>query len=483
MEEYIRAPIAETFALSAFDMQGSFSNIPYVFFYENARRDANFMSDNLLKESLGKTLEKFPILLGHIRARGTGRIDIVVEPGSPNIPEFIESRCDTIVYDDIKSEDFAWGSWPTDVVTVGGYALPAADGEIKLLNIHVMRLKENTGLILFVNIPHYAVDGCGYFSFMRKWAATAATISGKAEIPASPKLLIDRGCISKWLPTERRPLDPLSESLYSTPNFLCDTLAWLAPTTLGKLLSKLGSLSKGEAHLFHISKATLEALRASASQYIPTGSRLSNNDILVALLSKTYVQSQPQPETKAGWFAAAPKPAEDFFVRIPCDARLRLGNMREDGFTGNLLIPMFVRSRIADLARPTTPETLAAAALNVRETIGSIDAPLVGAFHDIISQYPSGHMRPLAFASRNQTTSMVTTSQVGFGVYEADFGFGKPGFVSLTKVFAGSYTLAAFLETAPHQEPGVNVLVTSNAAVMKNILKHDFWRGKTTLLW
>ncbi|KAI0391965.1 transferase family protein [Xylariaceae sp. FL0594] len=489
MENYIRSPKAETFALSAFDMQGSFSNIPYVFFYENAQGETDFMSDDLLKESLATTLQDFPILLGHIRARGTGKIDIVVEPDNLNIPEFLVSSCDTITYEDIKAKDFAWASWPEGVVTVGGYALPSAtDGEIKLMNVHVVRLKANTGLLLFVNIPHYAVDGCGYFSFIHRWAATAAALSRKTELPKTPKLLIDRACIGKRLPTERRAIDSLSESLYSTPNFLCDTLAWLAPTTLGKLLSKLGSLSKGEAHFFHISKSTLESLRVSASQHIPAGSRLSNNDLLVALLSKTYVQSQPQPEPKAGWFTAAPNPAEDFFVRVPCDARPRLGGgdekMSDDEvFTGNFLIPMFVRSRIAELATPSTPETLASAALIVRQTIGSIDAALVSGFHDVISRYPSGHMRPLAFASRNQTTSMVTTSQVGFGIYEADFGSGRPGFVSLTSVFEGSYTLVAILETAPYQEKGVNVLITSNKVAIGNILKNEFWRETATLLW
>ncbi|KAI1191704.1 transferase family protein [Nemania serpens] len=489
MEKHIPTLKAESIPLSSFDMQGSFSNIPYAFFYENRERIAAFMSSALLKEALGRALEDFPILAGHLRARGTGRMEVVVDPDHVNLPEFIESTCDTITYDDIKSKTFAWDSWPADVATVGGYAVPAAsDGEVKFLNVHVVRLKDNTGAILFINIPHYAVDGSGYFAFIQRWATLAASLSSSSggsnasgAVP-SPRLVIDRACIKARLPTERRALDSLTDSMYSTANFLCDTLAWLAPTTLGKLLSKLGGLSKGEAHLFHISKATLNELRDAASKHIPSGHRLSSNDLLVALLSKTYVQSQLQPEPKAGWFSAAPKSAEDFFVRIPCDARPRLG-MREDGFTGNLLIPMLVKNRLDELAKPTTAETLATAALKVRETIGSIDAPLIASFHDIISKYPSSHMRPLAFASRNQTTSMVTTSQVGFGLYNADFGFGTPGFVSLTKVFEGGYTLAAFLPTAPHQGEGINVLLTTNPVAMGNILKNEFWREKTTLLW
>lgn len=474
-----------TYALSAFDMQASFANIPYVFFYENVSNSNSFMPGSLLKDSLARALEGFPILLGHLRRKTTGQIDVEVDPENLNLPEFIETSCDTITFNDIKSKNFSWDSWPDSVATVGGFATPAAnDGEIRLLNVHAMRLKDKSGLVLFINIPHYAVDGAGYFTFIQHWASIMSSMSrhgSPSETLASDKLVMDRACIKAYLPAERRPLDELSQSIYTVANFFCDALAWLPPTMLGRLLSKLRSLSSGEAHLFCLPLSKLDELRKSVQLHLPTGSRISNNDLLVSLLSKTYVQSQPQPEPKAGWFTAAPKQETHFTVRIPCDARPRLG-MKEK-FTGNLLIPTIVNERIGDLSKPTTPQTLASAAMQVRKTIGSIDAPLVAEYEEIISSHPSSHIRPLAFVSSHQTTSMVITSQMCFGLYDADFGFGQPAFVCLTRLFTGSYTIAAILPTAPDQEPGVNVLLTSNVVAMGNILKNEFWRKTAELVW
>lgn len=474
-----------TYALSAFDMQASFANIPYAFFYENVSKSNLFMPGSLLKDSLARVLEGFPILLGHLRPKATGQIDVEVDPENLNLPEFIESSCDTITFDDIKSKNFSWDSWPNNVATVGAFAIPAAnDGWIRLLNVHTMRLKDNSGLIVFINIPHYALDGAGYFTFIRHWASTMSSMSrnsSASETLASDKLVIDRACIKGYLPAERKPLDELSRSIYTTANLFCDTLAWLSPTMLGRLLSKLGSLSSGEAHLFCLPLSKLDELRKSVQLHLPMGSRISDNDLLVSLLSKTYVQSQPQQELKAGWFTAAPKPETHFTVRFPCDARPRLG-MKEK-FIGNLLIPTLVHERIDELSKSTTPQTLASAAMQIRKTIGSVDAPLIAEFHEMISSHPSSHLRPLAFVSSHQTTSMVITSQLHFGLYDADFGFGQPAFVSLTRLFAGSYTMAAILPTAPDQEPGVNVLLTSNIVAMGNILKNEFWRKTAELVW
>lgn len=484
MERFLSRPVAQSYPLSAYDMQGSFANIPYAFFFENTDRNDAFMPSELLKKSLGQALQDFPILTGHLRPKARGKIVVEVDPENVNVPEFIESTSTTITFDDIKTAGFAWSAWPDNVITVGGFATPAAgDGEIKLLNVHIVRLKDESGLILFINIPHYPVDGAGYFGFIKTWASTMASMAkGETEngVSTSSKLVMDRSCIQKYLPTEREALDDISHSMYTVSNMFCDTLAYLSPALLGRLLGKLGSLSSGEGHLFRVSQDSLDGLREAVRKYLPEGKRISENDLLVALVSKTYVQSQPQPELKAGWFSAKPEPETHFTVRVPCDARPRL-NMKEI-YTGNLLIPMLVRDRMENLVKPTTPETIASAALEVRKAIGGVSSALIGQYHDTISEHPTSHMRPLSFAAGHQTTSMVTTSQVRFGLYDVDFGHGSPQFVCLTKLFAGSYTMAAFLPTPP-KERGVYILLTSNVVAMKNILENEFWRKTAELVW
>jgi hypothetical protein len=91
-------------------------------------------------------------------------------------------------------------------------------------------------------------------------------------------------------------------------------------------------------------------------------------------------------------------------------------------------------------------------------------------------------MRPLAFAASHTTTSMVTTSQVKFGLYDADFGAGRPEFVCLTPLFAGSYTIAAFLPPPPGVD-GIYVLMTTNNDAMGRVVENEAWKAIANLVW
>ncbi|KAF4261510.1 hypothetical protein CNMCM8714_000578 [Aspergillus fumigatus] len=373
----------ESIPLSPFDLQGSFSNIPYAFFYENTQCENDFMPFDFLKGSLWASLQRFPILTGRLRARSTGHIVVEVDAGNPNQPDIRETLCDSVHWSQLKESSFAWDAWPAGVATVGPVATAAADGEIKLLNIHVMRLAQNSGVILFINIPHYVVDGVGYFAFINHWAETMRMQQQQQEQEneARSRFSFDRGIIQRYLPTERAPLDPLTASIYGQRNLLVDWLAWLSPTTLGGLLSKTAAMARGEAHLFRIPRASLDQVHKDVQPYIPASARLSDNDLLVALISKTYIQSQPQPKPPTGFLSwlrpGQGQPESHCTVRIPCDVRRHL-KVRER-YTGNLLLGMMVRTPLAELARPTSSETLAAAALNVRQSIERVQPGLVAA--------------------------------------------------------------------------------------------------------
>lgn len=490
MEGYVSPIQRKSFPLSSFDMQGSFSNIPYAFFFENTARDDKFMPLDLLRSSFRASLQQFPILTGHLRYKSSGRINVEVDASNLNFPEYLESTCDSTSFDEIKASNFSWEKWPEGVVgDVCPVAKPAADGEIKLLNVHVCRLKDNSGLVLFVNIPHYVVDGVGFFCFVNHWAATMKSMAAgggleRAGTGAEADYCFDREVIHRYLDEsqeEAKPLDEISQSIYTRRNLFVDWLAWLSPTTLGSLLAKTAGLARGEAHLFHVSRATLDSLREEIRPHVPDGFRVSDNDLLIALLSQTYTQSQPLPEPQRGWsFFGKRAPETHFTSRIICDMRPRIGV--KEIYTGNLLIGMFSRNRLENLTLPTTAKTLAAAAVGVRKTINTVDLPLVKAYSNAISQNPTSHVRPLPWVATHTTTSLVVSSHVRFKMYEANFGYGRPQFASLTPLFAGSYTMAAFLPPPPPQD-GVNVLLTSNPVAMKGILENDFWRRVFKLVW
>ncbi|RYP38043.1 hypothetical protein DL767_002692 [Monosporascus sp. MG133] len=485
MDEYLQHMPSkpDRISLSALENHGSYTNIPYAFFYENVDRSPDFMPTPLLKESLARALQAFPVLTGVVRLPARGKLHIEIDPQHLNTPRFKESFDEKIAFQDVRDAGFAWSAWPANLVTVGGgFAAPDPEtGDIVLLHVHVVRLKQNTGVALFTNIPHYAVDGYGYFAFLNHWASTMRAMKlSKSQPPPEGDFCHDRSCIYKYLPKEKTPIDALSQSIYTTSNMFCDTLALLSPPLLGRLLTKLGSLSSGKGHLFHVSQGTLEKLRSEVKSHLPAGTVISANDVLCAMIMRAYCQSQPLPEPKAGWFSAAPAPESHFTVRMPCDVRPRLGMTEK--FTGNVILPIFIRQPMDEVLQPTTPETLARSALHVREATNSISPSLVAGFYDTFSQHPTCHMRPLSFAASHTKTSMITTSHTRFELYDVDFGSGRPKFACLTPLFAGSYTMAAFLPPPPGVD-GAYVLLTSNVEAMGNIVQNEFWKENTELLW
>ncbi|KAJ1941158.1 hypothetical protein FBU59_003581 [Linderina macrospora] len=168
MDEFISTVKSQSFPLSVLDTQTSFSNIPYIFFYENADASAEFMNPDLLRTTFYKTLTVYPILAGNVCMDDHGQARVVVEKDNLNMPEYLETSSDNISYSAIKDAQFRPETWPSGVATVGPIARAGADGKLKLLNVHVVRLKDNSGVILFVNIPHYVVDGVGFFGFGRR---------------------------------------------------------------------------------------------------------------------------------------------------------------------------------------------------------------------------------------------------------------------------------------------------------------------------
>ncbi|KAF2753858.1 hypothetical protein EJ05DRAFT_541436 [Pseudovirgaria hyperparasitica] len=410
-------------------MQGSFSTIPCAYVFENTSSVTDFMPTEQLKKALANTLETFSILLGHLRHKVTGNILIELDPDNINHPEFLD--------------------WPPSVVTVGPIATTASDSEIHMLNVHVIRLKENSGLVLFISVLHYAFDDANFFVFVNSWADTMYGMVHSAVPPIRRTYSFDRSIVRSYLTTSGQVLiDPTSHAIYSTPNVIIDWSTLLSHTTLGAMLSKTTGLAKGEAHLFHVSQRKLNELHQMLQPHLIFGtSHISDNDILVALIRKL---GPPQVEEHAS-------------VRVPFDLRSRL-NVKEN-YTENCLTGLLIRDQVNDLRRPTNAATLADAAAQVQSTVSSVSPQLVSEFVELISAHPTSYLRPLALTASRMRTFLVCTTCV-----------------SLTPLFASSLSIVAFLPPMPSTD-GVNVLLSSNPTAMKGMLVDPFWENVGELVW
>ncbi|ORX66549.1 hypothetical protein DL89DRAFT_270086 [Linderina pennispora] len=130
----------------------------------------------------------------------------------------------------IQSSGFNRATWPDGLVPVGPVPCPdKATGKIKLLHIHVVRLKDNSGMVISVNFNHGVADD-----------ETRALVNG-------------------------RPAKQLS-----TKSRVADFILWLSPNKRTRLI---------------------DGLRSQVLEHLPHGTRLSTNDVISAVLHRVHEQS------------------------------------------------------------------------------------------------------------------------------------------------------------------------------------------------
>ncbi|KAI8318828.1 hypothetical protein GQ54DRAFT_320892 [Martensiomyces pterosporus] len=485
MEQFISTVKSQVIPLSTIDMLSGMLNTPYVIFYQNTDAVDDFMPSEQLKTAFYLALQEFPILSGHLKQTGDGHFSIVVDKDNLNMPEYLESTSDTH-YKDIKSAGFDKRAWPGGVVTTGSIMAPDANGIIKIANIHIVRLKGNSGLIMFLSIIHCVVDGFAYFAFLNHWAAVCKAMrSGDAEVSKPVvEFNFDRSIVEQSLPTKRKQLDATMSSVFAQPSLLSRWLAWISPETRGSMLGFFTSLKRSETHVFHIADSTLETLRSSVREFVPEGVHLSDNDLLVALLSKTYAQAQRSAKERGGnVFARALGSVgsavlgrlfgaeEHQAAGMACDIRPRIG-IADKNYIGCPQIMPLISNSLDDLLTPTTAESLVDIASNVRKCVRSLDAPYVGTLIDKIEAMPSSFVQPTIYLAE-RPNSLLVSNQTRFRMFETDFGDGCQEWVAFIKETPGF----VILMPCPPPMKGVNVSMCVETSVLRELLVNEFWMG------
>ncbi|KAJ2473616.1 hypothetical protein GGI02_000722 [Coemansia sp. RSA 2322] len=246
MEDLFASIESSEVMLSAQDALFSFANHPLVHFYENTSNGGShigFMPSAVLQASLYTALKDFPLLLGHIKDGPGGLAKIVVDKHGLNLPEFVESES-SIHYQSLKEAQFKWSTWPKGVATVGPTTAPNKHGAIKLLNVHIVRLHEDSGLILFCNIPHYILDGFGYYAFLSHWAAICRTFCRQepplTEQHCQPLYTFDRAIVDEGL-QDILSLDAGEESLAKVASQATLALGGITAPLVGEFVDFLNA--------------------------------------------------------------------------------------------------------------------------------------------------------------------------------------------------------------------------------------------------
>ncbi|KAJ2055560.1 hypothetical protein GGI17_006607 [Coemansia sp. S146] len=469
MEAFKKSIKSQTIPLCVLDTQGSFSNIPFVFFYENTAGSSEFMPSDALSDSFYQTMQHFPIFAGRIKSTGRGNTSVVIDANNPNMPDYSESSC-SVHFDTLKENGFSWRSWPDGVATAGPMTKADASGEIKLINVHVVRMQDNSGVAIYFSIPHYILDGVAHMELMKYWCQVHQLMSsGQSErLAGLPVFSVDRAIIQECLPKERKPVDTLTRQTFTGFSFIAELLAWLSPKLRGRLLSMIIARQKAEAHLFHVSKASLESLRTTIGALLPEAAAIPDSELMLSVAAKTLAQSQALA-TGVG-ASSTKKDTATLPVAIIFEVREQL-NMTFKNYAGNILLPLITSTPLKMLETPTTPESLATMISNFSKAVNSVDPGLVASHIDMVTPRPSCFTRPIArFASSKTATSFVYDLMPD--MYEADFGNGRPSWVSPIEPFRAN---AVLLLTSRDTTDGMDVFMTAYPSVMKEVLNNEFW--------
>ncbi|KAJ2807354.1 hypothetical protein H4R21_000513 [Coemansia helicoidea] len=492
--DYFRENVeSQTFALGAWDMLFCIGNMPFVFYFKNTNSDpaAPFMPADVLTKSLYHTLLEWPILAGHLVVNGRGRGFVVVDKDNLNLPDYQESES-SVHYSAIEAARFSWGVVLPTVTTVPPFVANGPAGVVKMLNVHVVRLQDNSGVIIFANMPHYVTDGAGYSMFMMRWAETCKWMqAGSADELPARSLEFNRRAISRALPYEMGELSPAQSQLYTTSNPVGLYLSTLSPGALGDFFLTKAKGIPGKSHTFHITRATIDKLRKQITDANGASRRISDNDIICALVSHAVAKGmrdeQELPEVKELWDrptqvpADAPAPAPDMFTTlVVADIRPRLAALGDANYAGGavIMIPvMHAMDELADTGDPT--KMISDASYRVREQVDGVTLPRINRFDYTFAKDTSRtmHLWSGIVASSQRT---FVTNQSRFDHYRCDFGNGVPQWVSGPA--ATMPGISCVLPANPASD-GYDLCLCEEALVMESILANEFWNAHTELVY
>ncbi|KAJ2234101.1 hypothetical protein IWW45_003675 [Coemansia sp. RSA 485] len=504
-----------SFKLSEQDALFSLFNHPLVHFYQNTRKTKDFMPTGILRQSLVTTLREFPILLGHVQ-EADGRLDsVVVNKDSINVPEFTESQSSTR-YSDLLSAQFNWRVWPDRVASTGAMVTPSSGGKVKLLSVHLTRLADNSGVILFCNIPHFIVDGFGYYEFLNKWACVckeqrsnhtdseadnqyndntnandddngnygALKVTGSKQT----RYVFDRETVYESLQfTHRQCLPmPAAKAIIETDSIVSRLLASLSFGNRLRIASIGMHLNHGLANWFWISTESIDLLLKLVTD--DDACHLSRDEIstyalVAALVDTAFVRAQKLMASRSGPIVRAASFAGRIASKLLCGGRANdehvlinmvhtrryLQPLDAGYYFGN---PVIIHPVLMPLKRAADKDargSFVRLARAISKEMCGIDGPAVRGFVDMVCANPSAHARLAVFASAAPSTLTVVDER-SYGMDRVDFGDGGPAWVSGISPHMPNM-VALFQQPAPMHagvaiyasfEPGLARLIASD---------------------
>lgn len=269
-------------------------------------------------------------------------------------------------------------------------------------------------------------------------------------------------------------VDLTTYQTFTSRSILSDLLAWISPELRGKILNCVVEKKKQNtsAHLFHIFKTSFDSLRSGLKTHLDNKQVdvLSYNNLVLALVTKTLAQAQKLVGySKEGGYLP-------LFVIF--ETREQLG-VKTSEYIGNILVPRITHPPLGILESPTTFKSLVEAISLYSGVVSSLTPSVVAKHVSIVNADPSCFTRPIVeFAKSPASTSFIYHTLPN--MHEADFGYGKPAWISPIKLFRSN---AVVLMPCKDADNGIVVDLTAYPAAIDGIFKNEFWNDIAKLVY
>ncbi|KAJ2759786.1 hypothetical protein H4S06_002057 [Coemansia sp. BCRC 34490] len=389
-------------------------------------------------------MQEFPILAGQLKTDANNRMYIKVNKDDLNMPVYTDTCCN-LEYSDMQESGFNIHKLPVSLS--GEYGVPvssrAIGGRIKPAYFHVFRFKNNSGLLLFVSVAHYAVDGYGCSQFISRWAEISRwmqqTQSGNSveQLPIR-QYTFDRSIHDSYCLKQANDLDALTFEGLATRTLFSRWLAWISPEMRGRVFKLMSNKTSRKCSFFHISAKTMDDLRARVQAHAPEGIRYTANDVISAYLTivigqakeKAFEDKWKKPLRLAVRALSGNKLGKhrDLVTTIDMNIRPRVNNPDAMDFTGNMVMGRSIVFSQNEVQQEPVDKAVSELALRINQAMSSVDLQYLGQVWYLQNKESDSYMWPTWCYAKN-SNKLVVSNQARFAHYSIDFGAGSPDMV------------------------------------------------------
>ncbi|KAJ2087033.1 hypothetical protein IW138_005252 [Coemansia sp. RSA 986] len=488
MDQFINSIKPQKVYLDSADKAMAIANIAFYYWYENAKREPRetFMPAKALEQAFYTTLCDFSHLAGVLKTDSNSRIFVQVEADNLNMPIYTDTSCD-IDFDTIRKSGFDTKLLNSTFDHARDVPAPASffRSTIKLAEAHVIRLKNNSGICLFVSVVHCLVDGQGYTTFVKRWAEISRWIlSRNATTNGSfpeKHYIHDRSFYSEFWDIGTNRIDQSTRNAIDKGgNALTRWIAWLSPETRGKLIKLLVLQDKRINCYFRIQKENIDSLRATAQDNVSEGMRISTNDVLTAAIGISCLQSMRAvnierqsrliPSTLQFIFGKDEEP-NDASLLVVASLRPRVNRQDVYDYTGNMTVARAAVIPMNQLKVEPTPKTLASITKQIRTMVSDMDAQAVGQHCHFVNKKSDGYVR-LMMGMLGYKYKLAVSNHLGFDHYGVDFGMGAP--ILVRPAFL-SFPNSVLIMPCHPDVGGCEIAMTLTLDVAEKVIRNTTW--------